>query len=139
MTGLTAIGLVRSDIAAPADAPRQGRLRQGLAHIELDQQWAGGLEGLEPGRWVWVLWRFITSEPPRLRVHPRGDPDRPATGLFNTRAPVRPNPIALTLARIEALDGGRLTVSGLEAADGTEVLDLKPYFAELDAPAQEGS
>ena len=61
-----------------------------------------------------------------LRVHPRGDPSRPLTGVFNTRSPDRPNPIGLHRVTIPAIDGTRLRVRDLEALDGTPILDLKP-------------
>jgi tRNA (adenine37-N6)-methyltransferase len=69
-------------------------------------------------------------------VHPRGDASRPLTGLFNTRAPSRPNPIGLTLVRLLAINENSLTVKGLEALDGTPVLDIKPYVPGIDQPRE---
>ncbi|MFD0531816.1 TrmO family methyltransferase [Kitasatospora arboriphila] len=63
-----------------------------------------------------------------LAVHPRGDLARPETGVFATRSPDRPNPIGLHRVTILAVDGLRLRVSGLEALDGTPVLDVKPVL-----------
>ncbi len=103
--------------------------------IELRPELAPGLEGLEPGQFLWVLFYFHQSGQPLLKVHPRGDPSRPLTGVFATRAPVRPCPIGLSLVRLEAVDGHRLTVRDLEALDGTPILDLKPYVSSLDTPA----
>lgn len=103
--------------------------------IELRPELAPGLEGLTPGQFLWVLFHFHQSGEPLLKVHPRGDPSRPLTGVFATRAPVRPCAIGLSLVRLEALDGNRLTVRDLEALDGTPVLDLKPYVSSLDKPA----
>jgi len=64
-----------------------------------------------------------------LRVHPRGDPRRPLTGVFSTRSPDRPNPVGLHRVRVTAVDGLRVRVSDLEAVDGTPVVDVKPVLA----------
>ena len=63
-----------------------------------------------------------------LCVHPRGDTDRPLTGVFATRSPSRPNPLGLHEVTITRLDGGSIEVDGLEAVDGTPVLDIKPVL-----------
>jgi tRNA-Thr(GGU) m(6)t(6)A37 methyltransferase TsaA len=66
-----------------------------------------------------------------LRVHPRGDPDRAEQGVFNTRSPDRPNPIGLHRVTVLAVDGTRLRVSGLEALDGTPIVDVKPVLGGI--------
>lgn len=63
-----------------------------------------------------------------LAVHPRDDPARPLTGVFSTRSPDRPNPIGLHRVTILAVDGLRVQVSGIEALDGTAVVDVKPVL-----------
>jgi tRNA-Thr(GGU) m(6)t(6)A37 methyltransferase TsaA len=63
-----------------------------------------------------------------LRVHPRGDPARPLTGVFSTRSPDRPNPLGLHRVTILAIDGTRVLVGSLEALDGTPVVDVKPVL-----------
>lgn len=126
---------MRSELRTRDQAPRQGAGSGLRAVIELRPELAPGLEGLEPGQALWVLFYFHQSGPPVLKVHPRGDPSRPLTGVFATRAPVRPCAIGLSLVRLEAVAGHRLTVRDLEALDGTPVLDLKPYAARLDTPS----
>ncbi len=131
------IGVIRSGIKDQDQAPKQG-ISEGLeATIEILPQWHEALEGLEPGRWLWVIYHFHQAGPPKLKVHPRHDPTRPLTGVFNTRSPKRPNPLALSLVRLEALADGVLTVRGLEALDGTPVIDLKPYSGKLDQPVDD--
>jgi tRNA-Thr(GGU) m(6)t(6)A37 methyltransferase TsaA len=66
-----------------------------------------------------------------LTVHPRGEVDRPATGVFSTRSPDRPNPIGLHRVRVLAVDGGTVRVGDLEALDGTPVLDVKPVLGDI--------
>jgi len=63
-----------------------------------------------------------------LSVHPRGDTSRAQQGVFSTRSPHRPNPIGLHQVTITAVDGLRLQVRGLEALDGTPIIDLKPVL-----------
>jgi tRNA-Thr(GGU) m(6)t(6)A37 methyltransferase TsaA len=63
-----------------------------------------------------------------LAVHPRGDADRPVTGVFATRSPDRPNPVGLHRVTILAIDGLRLRVGNLEALDATPIVDLKPVL-----------
>jgi tRNA-Thr(GGU) m(6)t(6)A37 methyltransferase TsaA len=133
------IGTVRSPYASRGDAPKQGSESDSQSLIELKPEWSGALEGLGPGRDIWVLTFFHQADPPRTRIHPRGDPSRPLTGLFNTRAPSRPNPIGLSLVRLLAIDGHNLTVRGLEALDGTPVLDIKPYVPGIDQPRRDSS
>jgi len=134
---LTPIGRVRSGLGDRSQAPRQGPKAGLTAVIELDPVHAQGLTGLRPGDWLWVLYYFDRADPPQALVHPRGDPNRPLTGVFNTRAPCRPCPLGLTLVRLLAIEGARLTVRGLEALEGTPVLDLKPHVPAIDAPREE--
>lgn len=131
---LTPIGVVRSPWAAPGQPPHQGAETGSESRIELDPAWTEGLTGVAPGRWLWVLFLFHRAGRARTMIHPRGDASRPLTGLFNTRAPIRPCPIGMTLVRLTAIDGDTLTVRGLEAVEGTPVLDLKPYVPGIDQP-----
>ena len=61
-----------------------------------------------------------------MRVHPRGDPRNPEVGVFASRSPMRPNHIAVTEVRLVAVEGNKLTVEGLDALDGSPVVDIKP-------------
>ncbi|MBW1712485.1 MAG: tRNA (N6-threonylcarbamoyladenosine(37)-N6)-methyltransferase TrmO [Deltaproteobacteria bacterium] len=131
---LRAIGRVVRGYGSQAEAPRQGRLADRELEIEVAADKSAGLDGLQPGQWLWVLLWFDRADRTRLKVHPRGDRSRPLSGVFNTRAPHRPNPIALDLGQLVAIKGNRLVLKGLDAVDGTPVLDLKPYVAHIDTP-----
>ena len=76
-----------------------------------------------------IFWMSQIPEDKRmiLKVHPRGRMDMPLLGAFATRTNLRPNPIGLTLVELLKVEGGTLTVRGLDAFDGTPVLDLKPF------------
>ena len=107
------------------------------AEIEIDPAWSGALDGLEGFSHVWIIWWLDRTEPddspPVLHVHPEGRRELPAVGVFATRTPRRPNPIAITVVRLLAREDNRLRVLGLDACQGTPVLDLKPYLRRGDA------
>jgi len=113
-------------------------LRHGTAisQIVIDKRFARGLDGLEKFSHAYVL--FWLHEIPlrsrKLRVRPQGRADFREVGVFATRSPHRPNPIGLTLVRLLSKRGRRLTVKGLDAYNGTPVLDLKPYDKRDSAP-----
>jgi tRNA-Thr(GGU) m(6)t(6)A37 methyltransferase TsaA len=135
---LNPIGVVRSPYQSPDQAPHQGPEAGGQSVIALDPGLAPGLSGLAPGRDLWVICYFHQTPGSKLLAHPRGDQTRPLTGIFNTRSPKRPCPLSLTLVRLLDVclspEGPLLIVRGLEAIDGTPVLDLKPYAPDLDLP-----
>jgi tRNA-Thr(GGU) m(6)t(6)A37 methyltransferase TsaA len=93
---------------------------------------ADGLAELRPGTDVLLLTWLDQADRNILAVHPRGDLSRPATGVFSTRSPDRPNPIGLHRVTIVAIDGPTVTVSDLEAVDGTPIIDVKPVLGPMD-------
>ncbi len=105
------------------------------SRIEVEPAFAAGLEGLETFSHVVVLFLLHLDpdgEPPRLKRRPRGRADMPELGVFAQRARMRPNPVGITTCEIVRLEPGRLVVRGLDAVDGTPVLDLKPYVPAFD-------
>jgi len=126
---LTPIGRVRSPLADPARAPKQGLEGAPEAWLEIEPAYRAGLAGLRPGREILVLTWLHRASRATLRVHPRDDVRAPLTGVFATRSADRPNPIGVhRVAILEIADGTRLRVSDLEAVDGTPILDLKPVL-----------
>ena len=126
---LRPIGIVRSPLTTRTGAPRQPDEGAPPASIDLDAEWQDGLEGLAAGdRIVLITWLDRTDRS-TLRVHPRGDRGRHLQGVFSTRSPDRPNPIGLHEVTVTGVDGRRVDVDGLEAIDGTPVLDIKPVLA----------
>jgi tRNA-Thr(GGU) m(6)t(6)A37 methyltransferase TsaA len=104
------------------------------ARIVLDSQWQEGLQGLDEFSHIIVIFwldRPDEAEVP-LKVHPQAKEDLPLVGLFATRTPLRPNPIGLTTVELLSVDGTTLRVKGLDAFDGTPVLDIKPYLVRGD-------
>ena len=117
------IGYVENDFDEPA-APDQ--IRAAESQIILAPTLVEGLQGLEVGQQIVVIFHFHRSQGYALRQHPRGDESRPPRGVFALRSPRRPNPIGVTVVDLLAVEGNVLRVRGLDAINGTPVLDLKP-------------
>lgn len=105
--------------------------------IEIDEEYADALRGLEGFSHLILLSWFHESDDPgkraTLQVHPRGNPENPLTGVFATRSPVRPNPVAVSVCRILAVQGRTIRIDHTDAIDGTPVIDIKPYIPISDA------
>ena len=129
---LRPIGRVESSLVSTADAPRQGDEGAPDAYLVLDPEVQAGLDGIAVGEEIIVLSWLHQADRTVLRVHPRGDLSRPEAGVFSTRAPSRPNPIGLHRVGVLGIDGVRVHVSGLEAIDGTPVIDLKPVLLSIE-------
>ena len=124
-TNLTPIGFVRTN-AVGDEVKDKNRLSQIIIHDEL----AEALDGIAGFSHLFVLfWLHEISDEQRktLKVHPRGRRDMPLLGVLATRTMLRPNPIGLTLVELVKIEGNVLTVRGLDALDGTPVLDIKPF------------
>jgi tRNA-Thr(GGU) m(6)t(6)A37 methyltransferase TsaA len=100
--------------------------KQVRSQIRIESQYVEGLYGLDPFSHIYVIFLLEDGEM-RLRVHPCRRDDLPEVGLFASRSPHRPNPLGLTLVRLLSVEGNILHVHGLDAFDGTEVLDIKPF------------
>jgi len=117
------IGEVENDfpLGTPGDTMRAAESR-----IVLDPTLAPGLAGLEKEPRILVVFHFHRSTGYELFQHPRGDTTRPKRGVFALRSPRRPNPIGVTEVDLLEIRENVLRVRGLDAVDGTPVLDLKP-------------
>lgn len=132
------IGFVRSPFEERAQAPRQASVRRevrGRIELVAGRGYDHALEGLADWEYVWVLFVFHRNVEQTRGWRAKVLPPRAAKkqGVFATRSPHRPNPIGLSAALIEKVDGLVVHVRGLDLLDGTPVLDLKPYVAYADA------
>ena len=104
--------------------------------LEIKPEFAPALKGLEGFSHLWVMYWFHENDRPEaratLQVHPRRDPANPLTGVFACRAPERPNLIGLCPAKSSRSRLGRGS-GGLDARDGTPIVDLKPYIPKGDS------
>lgn len=126
------IGVVHSPLRDLEDAPRQGDEGAPEADVVFDQEVAVALQGIEPGDVIELLTWLHRSNRDTLQTRPRNDASRPLTGVFATRSPDRPNPIGLHTVRVLEAGPGTLRVSGLEAIDGTPVIDVKIALGSPD-------
>lgn len=113
-------------VEGPVREPLRPEEMRGLpARLVLAPHFAQAAAALQAGQHLWVIYHLHRVEPARAR---------PLAGLFTRRVAARPNPIGVTLVRVLAVEGTTITVVGLDAVDGTPILDLKPYKPIWDAP-----
>lgn len=133
---LSPIGRVHSALTQRSGAPRQAWEGAPAAQIEIYPEFVDALEGIREGQDIWVLTWLHESRRSTLKVYPRGE--QPLTGVFATRSPDRPNPIGLHRTRLLRLEDKRfLQIHGIEAIDGTPVVDIKPVLVGETMPLEE--
>lgn len=119
------IGVVRVSILDPPEMPLTGL----PSVVRVFPGYADALLRLEEHSHYWVLTWFDQARRDVLKTIPwRINPNLPEFGVFGLRSPARPNPVGLSLVRLEKVEGSTLYVTGLDAVDGTPVIDIKPYF-----------
>lgn len=124
------IGYVRSPYKEKKDAPRQGRLSDTVSEIVIGEEYLSGLDDVEKKSHLIVLSWFDRADRTMLRASPPHDPVE--HGVFATRSPNRPNPVGFSVVDLIERDGNILRVRGLDALDGTPVVDIKPYSPDID-------
>ncbi len=125
------VGVIHSPYSSPEEAPRQGVLSGEESEIEIFEEYAEALEGVEELHHLVVLYWFDRGRRDLLKATPPGEVRE--RGVFATRSPHRPNPIALCVVEVLERKGRRLRVRGLDALDGSPLLDLKPLLSEGEA------
>jgi tRNA-Thr(GGU) m(6)t(6)A37 methyltransferase TsaA len=125
------VGRIRTPWKERKDCPKNARESQEICTLEVDPRWAAALKDVESCSHLVVLYwmdrsrRDIVLQVPRHYGVQRG--------TFALRSPARPNPIAMSVVKLVGVEGNRLKVVGLDCLDGTPLLDIKPYFASVDA------
>ncbi|MCI5117755.1 MAG: tRNA (N6-threonylcarbamoyladenosine(37)-N6)-methyltransferase TrmO [Candidatus Electrothrix sp. LOE1_4_5] len=122
---LTFIGKVHSDIHSTNDAPKFHTASDRIGTLEIYPRYQKGLQGIAAGRTLLVLCWLHQADRDTLLVYPRGDKSRGLHGVFTTRSPMRPNPIALSELNVLAVDGCQIQVAGLDLLNGTPIIDIK--------------
>ena len=127
---LKAIGIVRNEIKEPMHQD-SGDI---VSEIIIDSSLTEALDDLDKFSHIIILyWIHRSRGPSPVKVHPRGNKDRALMGVFATRSPSRPNPIGKSTVRLLERKGNILKVRGLDAIDGSPVLDIKPYIPGYDS------
>lgn len=122
---LFCIGVVHNTILSLDEAPKNFDISDHIGTLEIDPRYQEGLDGIKAGMTIVVLFWLHRSSRDILKVYPRGDKSRGLSGVFVTRSPVRPNPIALSELTVLAVEGNRLQVRGLDVLNGTPIIDIK--------------
>ncbi len=122
---LEPIGFVKTEAIG-----KEVRDKSHISEIILNEDLLEALDGIEGFSHLFVIFfmqKISKKEKRIMKVHPRGREDMPLLGVFATRTSHRPNPIGLSLVEILKVEGKILTIRGLDAFDGTPILDIKPY------------
>jgi len=124
------IGVIHSPFTEKGQTPIQPLRSQAAGSIEVYPEFAAGLQDLEGFSHIIILYIFHQSDGYSLRVKPFLDHQE--RGLFATRYPYRPNPIGLSIVRLESVQANLLNVADIDVLDGTPLLDIKPYVPDFD-------
>ena len=125
------IGSIKTPYLSTDDCPKQARVENGTSQIVVDEKYSAALDGLEAGAQIQVLYWFDKADRDVLKAIPRWSKTKEEYGVFALRAPMRPNPIALSTVEIVSIDENILTVTAMDCIDGTPLLDIKPYVNQL--------
>jgi len=129
--GLYFIGRIHTPWARREDCPKNSGESKAVCTIEVDARYATGLRDIETVSHLIVL--YFMDEAPRDIVLQAPNHYKRPHGAFALRSPARPNPIAFSVVRLLGVKGTSLEVIGLDCRDGTPLVDIKPYFASIDA------
>lgn len=128
---LLPIGVIHTPYQKREDIPRQGRLSSELCEIEVFPQYSLALKDIEQCTHLFVIFWLHVGDRSRLTATPPHDGKE--HGVFATRSPNRPNPLALDIVELLQVKENRLKVLGMDALDGSILLDIKPYSAGIDS------
>lgn len=129
----TPTGIFHTSYTPETGAPRQGILMPGTkGEIELFPMYRSALSTLELFEYIIVIYHLSEVERWVPTVNPPASTHDHNFGLFATRSPKRPNPIGFSVVKLEKISNGILYMSGINAFDGTPVLDIKPYLPSVD-------
>ena len=134
---ITPVGVMRCAIKTPGQAPMNYSESQALGTIEVFAPYLEAMSGLEAGQTLVALCWLHEARRDLLKVYPRGDRSRGLRGVFTTRSPMRPNPIAVSEFTVTKVEGNRIEVTGVDVIDGTPVLDLKSAVCKSGAGSRD--
>ncbi len=130
------IGIINSPFKEPKGMPIQPVRAKGVSGtVELQPEYEEGLKDIEGFSHIILIYHFHLSEGYSLKVKPFLDDT--LRGLFATRAPKRPNPVGVSVVRLEKIEGTTLYISNVDIVDGTPLLDIKPYVPDFDKGEKE--
>jgi tRNA (adenine37-N6)-methyltransferase len=135
MMDMKPIGLIHTPFADLTGMPIQPAGAAGVSGtVEVFSEYQAGLKDLDGFSHIVLLYVFHRSQGFRLQVVPFMDVE--PRGLFATRAPMRPNPIGLSVVQLDRIEGGTIHIINVDMLDETPLLDIKPYVPEFDSQAK---
>jgi tRNA-Thr(GGU) m(6)t(6)A37 methyltransferase TsaA len=129
---LDPIGIIRSEIKTRDDAPLFYTEGAPNAFLDIFPEYKDGFDQLQAGEEIIVITWLHLANREVLKVHPRGDPSNPLTGVFLTRSPDRPNPLGLHRVKVLKIYATHLQIGPIEVIDGTPVVDIKKVVESND-------
>ena len=126
-----AIGVIHSEHTTARDAPVQSALSDRVAEIEVLSEYARGLHDLDGFSHIIVIYHLHLSNEYSLMV--RSPHDTVKRGVFATRSSRRPNPVGISVVPLLNVEGNRVRIKGIDAVEGTPVIDIKPYIPACDS------
>jgi len=128
---LEPIGIIHTPFASQKGMPRSTSQAAGVpATVEVFESFRQGLKDLDGFSHLILIWHFDRSVGLHLEATPPKQTE--PKGVFATRSPHRPNPLGLSIVRLDRIEGGRLHIEGADMLDGTPLLDIKPYIPATD-------
>lgn len=103
-----------------------------ISEIIVDKRFIHALDGIGAYSHIIVVYWMDKVKKQTLTHRPQGNPGAPVVGIFASRCPGRPNPVALTTVKLIKHKGNSMTVEGLDVLDGTPIIDIKPYWPQYD-------
>jgi tRNA-Thr(GGU) m(6)t(6)A37 methyltransferase TsaA len=125
---LKPIGVARNNIKEP----QFGGFDDEVTEIVVKDDYADGLDEIEEYSHVIIVYWMDQVDECNIHHRPQGNPDVPVVGIFACRCPQRPNPIAISTVKLLGREGNKIRVKGLDAIDGTPVIDIKPVWPKYD-------
>ena len=122
---ITPIGLIHCQLQTAADTPKNFTESEQVGTLEVFPEYQEAMTGLKIGQTLVALFWLHKAKRDLLKVYPRGDKSRGLHGVFSTRSPMRPNPIAISELKILGIKGNMIEVFGVDVFDGTPLLDIK--------------
>jgi len=128
---LVPVGVIHSPYREKSEAPNQGRFSEETVELEIYPQFADALKDVEEAEYLIILYWCHQARRDVLQTRTPFGPE--LRGVFACRSPARPNPIAFCVAKLLEVKGNRLLVRGVDAIDGSPLLDIKPYSSDIDS------
>ncbi len=122
---LTPIGTMHCGLESREDTPKNFDISTETGTLEIFPEYAEALDGIKAGQTIVVLFWLHQAKRDLLKVYPRGDRSRGLHGVFSTRSPVRPNPIAISELEVIEIENNKIKVRGVDVYNGTPILDIK--------------